>query len=193
MAAHRYLVTVDMSEQAPFDLGPMPASKEMTTVDEQLVRAPLLKIFRLSADVERWPSLLKHYRFVRFNERRSDGGGIVEMSANRPFGLLQWPTWWKSRMQVVAPATGATPRIRFTHIEGVTSGMEVEWSFSETPQGTHVRILHMWAGPPVPAVGGAAASLVIGPVFIHGIASRTLAGLAAHAEREGIGAGKASS
>ena len=54
---------------------------------------------------------------------------------------------------------------------------------AETPSGTHVRILHMWDGPGVPMVGGAAATLVIGPVFVHGIASRTLAGLAAHAER----------
>jgi hypothetical protein len=67
--------------------------------------------------------------------------------------------------------------------------MEVEWTFGETPAGTHVRILHMWNGPPVPVVGASAATLVIGPVFVHGIASRTLAGLAAHAERSAIGAG----
>jgi hypothetical protein len=66
--------------------------------------------------------------------------------------------------------------------------MEVEWTFGETPQGTHVRILHMWDGPPVPIVGARAATLVIGPVFVHGIASRTLSGLAQHAEREAIGA-----
>jgi hypothetical protein len=34
-------------------------------------------------------------------------------------------------------------------------------------------------------VGELAASMVIGPVFVHGIASRTLAGLAASAERSG--------
>jgi ribosome-associated toxin RatA of RatAB toxin-antitoxin module len=190
MATHRNLGTLVMSELPPLDLGPMPASKEMTTVDEQLVRAPLLKIFRLAADVERWPSLLPHYRFVRYVERRANGDGIVDMSANRPFGILQWPTWWQSRMQVVSPGSGGAPRIRFTHIQGVTSGMEVEWSFAETPQGTHVRILHMWDGPSDPVVGSAAASMVIGPVFIHGIASRTLAGLAAHAEREALQAGK---
>jgi hypothetical protein len=32
-------------------------------------------------------------------------------------------------------------------------------------------------------IGGFAATKVIGPVFVHGIASRTLAGLAAAAER----------
>ena len=178
-----------MSDLPPFELGPMPASREMSTVDERLVRAPLTRIFALAADVERWPSLLPHYRFVRYLERRSDGGGVVDMSANRPFGLVQWPTWWRSQMQVRAPHSGSSPTIRFTHIAGLTSGMEVEWTFDETAQGTHVRILHLWNGPSVPLVGGAAASMVIGPVFVHGIASRTLEGLARQAERDAIGAG----
>ncbi|MES2179021.1 MAG: SRPBCC family protein [Gemmatimonadota bacterium] len=176
-----------MTDLAPLDLGPMPAKAEMTTVDEQEVRSPLHTMFALAKDVERWPALLKHYKFVRFVERRRDGGGIVDMSANRPFGLVQWPTWWQSKMQVLG--AGPTPSIRFAHIDGVTRGMEVEWSFRETPAGCHVRIVHMWAGPSVPVVGTSAATLVIGPVFVHGIASRTLSGLAAHAERMAIGAG----
>lgn len=179
-----------MSDLAPFDLGPMPAATEMNTVDERVVRAPLFRIFRLASEVERWPALLKHYKFVRFVERRRDGGGIVDMSANRPFGIVQWPTWWQSKMQISAPEIAAAPFIRFTHIDGVTKGMEVEWSFTETPAGTHVRILHMWGGPKVAIVGGAAATMVIGPVFVHGIASRTLEGLALHAERDALSAGK---
>jgi ribosome-associated toxin RatA of RatAB toxin-antitoxin module len=171
---------------APLDLGPMPVGRQMTTVDERLVRAPLPRIFALAADVERWPSLLPHYRYVRFVERRADGGGIVDMSANRPFGLLQWPTFWRSTMRVRAPAGTETPAVRFTHIGGVTRGMEVEWRFIEVAGGTHVRILHVWDGPRVPVVGAAAATLVIGPVFVHGIASRTLDGLALAAER-GLG------
>ena len=178
-----------MSELPPFDLGPMPTGRQMSTVDEQLVRAPLISIFNLAADVERWPALLPHYRFVRFVERRRDGGGIVDMSANRPFGIVQWPTWWRSRMQVTRPSAGSAGSIRFAHVEGVTRGMEVEWSFKEVAGGTHVRILHVWDGPEVPVVGVAAATFVIGPVFIHGIASRTLAGLGTHAERQAIGAG----
>ena len=178
-----------MSDLPPLDLGPMPATAHMATVDEQVVRAPLVRIFKLAANVEQWPSLLKHYRFVRYVERRRDGGGIVDMSANRPFGIVQWPTWWRSRMQVRGPGSATPPSIRFSHIDGVTSGMEVEWTFNETPQGTHVRIVHLWDGPSVPLVGASAASMVIGPVFVKGIASRTLAGLATHAEREAIGAG----
>jgi hypothetical protein len=161
----------------------MPVGKRMTTIDERIVAAPLPRIFELSADVERWPALLRHYRFVRFTERRRDGGGIVDMSAYRPFGLLQWPTWWRSRMSVRRPGEPGGPSVRFTHVAGVTTGMEVEWTFAVVASGTHVRIMHVWDGPPVPAVGGLAATAVIGPVFVHGIASRTLAGLAVAAER----------
>ena len=38
-------------------------------------------------------------------------------------------------------------------------------------------IVHEWTGPRWPLIGSAAAEWVIGPVFIHGIASRTLAGI----------------
>jgi hypothetical protein len=62
--------------------------------------------------------------------------------------------------------------------------MEVEWTFIPRPGGTHVRILHVWDGPRVPVVGSWAAMYVIGPIFVHGIASRTLAGLADVAQRE---------
>jgi len=169
---------------SPFELGAMPLGRPMETVDEQLVQAPLNTIFDLAKRVEAWPEHLPHYRFVRFRERRADGGGIVEMSANRPFGIpftglrLNWSTWWLSQMQV----DESTPSIRFRHIAGITKGMEVEWSFAPQPGGTHVRILHVWNGPGIPVVGIWAAVYVIGPVFIHGIASRTLAGLARVAE-----------
>ena len=47
------------------------------------------------------------------------------------------------------------------------------------PQGresTEVTIVHTWNGPPWPLIRSPAADWVIGPVFVHGIASRTLAG-----------------
>lgn len=164
----------------PFELGPMPLGRPMETVDERIVRAPWRAIFDIARKIEEWPAHLPHYRFVRFRERASDGGGIVEMAANRPFGPVDWPTWWLSEMSV----DDGAPLIRFRHIDGITKGMDVEWSFRAVPEGTHVKILHVWDGPPVPLVGIPAATFVIGPVFIHGIASRTLAGLAAVAERE---------
>jgi hypothetical protein len=161
----------------------MPADRRMTTVDELIVRAPLPVIFTLAADVERWPSHLAHYRYVRFHERASDGGGLVEMSANRPFGNANWPTMWTSLMSVTPPGDAAPPAIRFRHVRGVTAGMDVEWTFVPVENGTLVRIVHVWNGPSWPLIGELAARGLIGPVFVHGIASRTLAGLARAAER----------
>jgi len=174
----------------PFELGPMPVGRRMQTVDERIVRATVKPMFELARNVEAWPSHLPHYRYVRFRGRRSDGGGLVEMSAVRPFHVVRtargpilrinWPTWWLSEMAVDSEA----PAIRFRHVAGITKGMDVEWTFHPTPGGTHVRIVHLWDGPRIPLAGTWAARLVIGPVFVHGIASRTLAGLAAIAERE---------
>ena len=101
------------------------------------------------------------------------------MAAWRPFGPVGWPTWWLSEMAV----SDSRPAVRFRHLGGITRGMDVEWSFEELRDGTHVRLLHTWDGPRWPLVGVFAATAVIGPVFIHGIASRTLAGLGAAAER----------
>jgi ribosome-associated toxin RatA of RatAB toxin-antitoxin module len=162
-----------------FALGPMPAGLRMRTLDERHVRSPVAPMFALASDVEQWPRHLPHYRYVRFHERVGRGG-VVEMSANRPFGPFNWPTRWVSLMQVVE---GAEPRVRFRHIEGVTTRMEVEWRFRAAAGGTLVEVEHLWNGPGWPLIGTVAALSVIGPVFVHGIASRTLAGLALICER----------
>jgi hypothetical protein len=166
-------------------LGPMPLTAVMRTVDERIVRAPAEAIFGLAADVERWPELLTHYRYVRFRPPPAPGAGqprVVEMSANRPFGPVGWPTWWVSLMEIRTDDRGG-PSIRFRHIEGITTRMEVEWSFAPVTDGTHVTVLHLWNGPSWPLIGRVAARAVIGPLFVHGIASRTLAGLAHAAEQ----------
>jgi len=154
------------------------ADAGMITVDRTLVRASLPRAFAAGAAVERWPDWLPHYRWVRFLERRDDGG-IVEMAAWRPFGPFRYPTWWVSEM-VLEPDT---PRIRYRHVRGVTRGMDVAWDFEPRGDGVLVTITHRWRGPTWPLVGPAAASTVIGPVFVHGIASRTLEGVAREAER----------
>ena len=151
----------------------------METLDECMVGAPLADMFAIVRDVENWPALLPHYRYVRFRSRSTDGGGIVEMSANRPFRGINWPTWWLSEMSV----DDSKPSVRFRHIGGVTKAMDVEWSLTSVNEGTYVRLLHVWDGPRWPLIGVFAATAIIGPVFIHGIASRTLEGLARQAER----------
>lgn len=154
----------------------------MIQVDRRVVRAPLDRVFACAAEVERWPEWLGHYRWVRVLERRGDTG-VVEMAAWRRFGPLRCPTWWVSEMQVDRRA----PAVRYRHIRGITRGMDVEWAFAPGPDGVTVTITHDWAGPSWPLVGAPAAALVIGPVFIHAIAQRTLAGIARVAEASGEG------
>ncbi len=168
--------------RAPYQLGDMPLGNAMKAVDERLVHAPVALIFDVARKVELWPGYLPHYRYVRFRERTSDGGGLVEMSAWRPFGPLPggWPAWWLSQMSV----DDARPAIRFRHVDGITRGMEVEWTFMEHPNGTMVRIVHVWNGPRWPLIGVFAAIMVIGPHFVSAIAERTLRGLGEVAERE---------
>jgi uncharacterized membrane protein len=151
----------------------------MKTVDRITITAPIERVFEAAVGVERWPSSLKHYRSVRFLQRRGSGG-TVEMAAWRPFGPLRWPTWWVSEMTVDAPAK----EIRYRHIRGITTGMDVVWRLRPADGAVAIELVHDWTGPRWPLIGPAAAALFIGPVFVHGIASRTLAGLKRQLERE---------
>ena len=150
----------------------------MRTEDRLFMRAPVARVFQAAANVERWPELLSHYRWVRMLERRGDGG-IVEMAAWRPFGPLRCPTWWVSEMWVDA----TRPAVRYRHVRGITAGMDVEWRLEPAFEGTDVTIVHEWSGPGWPLISRPAAEWVIGPVFVHGIASRTLAGIRREVER----------
>lgn len=129
--------------------------------------------------------ILPHYRWVNFREKRGYAAGIVEMAAWRPFGVFNYPTWWVSRMWHDPEA----PVVFYHHIEGITRGMNVRWEFESREGGrggsrdTLIRVVHEWQGPSWPFVGGIAARAVIGPGFISAIARRTIAGVAANAER----------
>lgn len=176
----------------------------MHTIDRITVRAPIDRVFGAAVAVERWPAILSHYRWVRFLEEGNgiasgDAGGgaggadessrLVEMAAWRPFGPLRFPTSWVSEMTVVRK----TRTIRYRHVRGITRGMEVAWRIEPAARaggggggglgGVDVTIVHEWVGPRWPLIGHLAAERVIGPVFIHGIASRTLAGIKRYAER----------
>jgi hypothetical protein len=65
--------------------------------------------------------------------------------------------------------------------------MEVRWQLAEAGGLVEVAVVHEWRGPAWPLIGGLVAGVVIGPVFIHGIASRTLAGIKRFAEGSGEG------
>ncbi len=154
----------------------------MRTVDEHVMGAPASLCFEVAADVEQWPRILPHYRWVRFREKQAFGRGVVEMAAWRAFGELaavRWPTSWVSEMR----ADAAEPAIYYRHVDGITRGMDVKWAFLPDARGTLVQIVHEWRGPAWPLVGRVAADAVIGPGFVSAIARRTLAGVAAEAER----------
>ena len=152
----------------------------MRTLDETIAHAPADLCFQVAADVERWPTILPHYRWVRFLRRDGFANGMVEMAAWRRFGPVGWPTWWISEMTHDAAAR----TVVYQHVYGITSGMDVLWKVEALDDGrSHLSIVHEWTGPGWPLIGGFAADRVIGPHFVSAIAGRTLAGVAAEAER----------
>jgi hypothetical protein len=153
----------------------------MRTVDERISHAPPDLCFRAAADVERWPDILSHYRWVRFQRKDGFASGRVEMAAWRHFGPVGYPTWWASEMSHDPVARTVTYR----HVDGVTRGMDVLWEIGQDPNGgTLMRVVHEWSGPDWPLIGRFAADAVIGPHFISHIAGRTLAGVARAAEAQ---------
>ena len=146
----------------------------MQTTNTVEMSGDLATIVALAADVERWPVILPHYRWVTLLA----GGGdhkTVEMAARR--GRI--PVRWRAIQEV--DRTGVTPVIRYRHIGGVTTGMEVAWTFAPGPAGVGVTIDHDFA-PRWPLVGRPIADGIIGPHFVGAIAGRTLATIKAIVE-----------
>lgn len=156
----------------------------MLTHNEIVIEAPTASCFETAADVERWPEILDHYRWVRFRRKDGFGRGLVEMAAKRMLGPLPYPVWWVSEME----ADPTQPIVRYRHVDGITKGMDVEWRFHPNPGGTQVEIIHDWkGGPGWPLIGGLAADAVIGPIFIHAVAGRTLDGVKRAVEAAQVG------
>jgi uncharacterized membrane protein len=139
----------------------------MKTENSIQIDAPLDRIVELAGDVERWPEILPHYRWVRLLE----GGGdrkVVEMAARRD----RFPVKWRAIQTI--ERDGATPVIRYRHIGGVTKGMEVAWMFDQNTTGYLVTIDHeLRLGWPI--IGGVVGDRIIGPYFVSYIAGMTLA------------------
>lgn len=136
----------------------------MHTQNEIFIHADPATIYQFAAQVEFWPDILPHYRWVKVLSSH-DQYRLVEMAARRDF----IPVKWTAEMGLYPDE----PRITFRHVRGVTTGMEVEWRFTPMADGTKVEILHeLELGWPV--IGGFAANRVIGPLFIANIAGKTL-------------------
>jgi hypothetical protein len=127
--------------------------------------------------VERWPVILPHYRWVRV--LAEDGATrTVAMAARR-----DWlPVRWVARQRL----TPAEHRIDFTHVGGVTRGMDVTWRLVANDQGTLVTLWHGFR-PGWPLVPDGLVHAVIGRFFVEHIAGKTLRRIKALAEIEAAG------
>jgi ribosome-associated toxin RatA of RatAB toxin-antitoxin module len=141
-----------------------------------IMNGPLPRVVELAADVERWPEILPHYRWVTLLA----GGGdrkVVEMAARR--GRI--PLRWRAVQEV--DRSQMPPVITYRHIWGPTRGMDVAWTFRTISDGVHVNITHRFV-PPWPFVGNMVADHIIGPHFIEYVARLTLSTIKAIVERE---------
>ena len=135
------------------------------------MHAPKAVIFETAANLELWPTMLPHYRYIRFLERTPDRN-IVIMAARRS-GI---PISWMSEQIIDRDRM----EIRFHHLRAWTKGMNVVWTFSDTPAGVLVEISHdlqfrIRALAPI-------VDMVIGDFFIHNIANKTLRCMKAYVE-----------
>ncbi len=144
----------------------------MNSTLHQLIAAPYERIFDLAADVERWPRILPHYRYVR---PVADPNGERRFAMGARRGPI--PVSWEA---IQRPMRNER-RIEFVHTGGVTRGMWVAWRFEPRGDAIDVSIEHRldlrW-----PVIGELVARTVIGPQFIEAIAGRTLRRVKALAE-----------
>jgi ribosome-associated toxin RatA of RatAB toxin-antitoxin module len=128
-----------------------------------IMHAPKMAIFETAADLELWPKILPHYRYIRFLER-GPNRNIVVMAARRS-GI---PISWTSEQIIDRNRL----EIHFHHLKAWTKGMRVVWTFSDTSDGVLVKISHdlRFRIPVLAPI----VDLLIGDFFIHNIANKTL-------------------
>ena len=135
------------------------------------IKAPKARIFETAADLEKWPTFLPHYRYIRYLER-SPERNVVEMAARR--GII--PISWMSEQLIDRQRC----EVRFRHLRSFTKGMEVIWTFAEQPGGVLVSILHdlRFRAPILAPI----AEPIVGGFFIHHVANQTLKHMKAYVE-----------
>jgi ribosome-associated toxin RatA of RatAB toxin-antitoxin module len=145
----------------------------MHTGNSIIIQAPKNAIFETAANLERWPKILPHYRYIRYLERGADRN-LVVMAAVR-FGI---PISWTSEQIIDRDRV----EIHFHHLKAWTKGMHVVWSFKETPAGVLVEIVHDLRFR-IPLLAPLAEP-IIGNGFIHPVASKTLRCMKAYLETQ---------
>lgn len=143
----------------------------MQTANSIIMQAPREAIFETAADLDQWPRILPHYRYIHYLERAPERN-IVEMAASRS-GI---PVSWISEQVIDRDRM----EVRFLHLKAFTRGMRVVWTFKETPAGVLVEIMHDLRFR-IPALAPIVEP-IIGGFFIHHIANQTLRAMKAHLE-----------
>ena len=150
---------------------PSDAGHSMHRVNSILMQAPKIMIFETAANLELWPKILPHYRYIRFLERGHDRN-LVIMAATRS-GI---PISWTSEQIIDRDKF----EIHFHHLKAWTKGMRVVWTFSESGGGVLVAISHdlRFRLPPLAPI----MNPIIGDFFIHSVANKTLHCMKAYVE-----------
>lgn len=143
----------------------------MHTGNSILMKVPKERIFETAANLALWPEILPHYRYIHYYEK-SPVRNVVKMAAVRS-GI---PIAWTSEQIIDHDAL----EVRFHHLKAFTKGMKVVWTFTDTPEGVRVEILHDLQFR-VPALAPIA-DKIIGEFFIQNIANKTLACMKKHLE-----------
>ena len=143
----------------------------MHTGNSIVINAPKMAIFETAANLELWPKILPHYRYIRYLER-GERRNVVVMAAVRS-GI---PISWTSEQVIDRDRV----EVRFHHLKAFTKGMNVVWTFNESPTGVLVQIEHelRFRFPALAPI----ADRIIGNFFIHHIAGKTLRHMKMHLE-----------
>lgn len=136
----------------------------MHTENTVLIRGRRDRIFELAANIQDWPRLLPHYRYV-IVEECSERRKVARMGASRD----GFPVKWRARQELFPEEY----RIVFRHIGGITRGMEVEWRLEPEGDAVRVTISHELIYP-IPVLGPLFAEYIVGRMFVQNIAGKTL-------------------
>ena len=143
----------------------------MHKTNSLVMHAPKMKVFETAANLELWPKILPHYRYIHYLER-SPNRNVVVMAATRS-GI---PISWTSEQIIDREKC----EVRFHHLKAWTKDMRVVWTFEDTPTGVLVKISHDLRFRI--AVVAPIVDLLIGDFFIHNIANKTLRCMKAYVE-----------
>ena len=146
----------------------------MHTGNSIIMHAPKSAIFETAANLELWPRILPHYRYIQYLER-GENRNVVVMAAKRSGVPIKWTS-----EQII---DREKMEVRFHHLKAFTKGMRVVWTFNETPAGVLVQIVHDLQFR-VPALAPLA-ERIIGGFFISHIAGQTLHHMKTHLEARG--------